>query len=1189
MDDRRPNGVGGRRGWCKSLAWGLALVGTLWLGWYVHGDRIPARYGPDLLYLPVALACWWFGWRGFALAALAGACLATSHITSDVANPTLGQDLLNSLILIAVGGVIATLKERHSRAQQDIERLRSRLDARNRGDVGEIASQPAQLSERLEDLTSNEDAEPDVVVDIDSTVDAVVERLLRLDKGMRILWANRPAYEAVGLTRQSIVGKHCYELRTDNTEPCPDCPVIAAMRAGRPQQNEKCPLDGRMWSNRGYPITDSEGNIIGGAKVALDITEASRAERERAEERNLLRTLIDNLPDAIYVKDRQSRFVLCNTEVLRRKGLPTVDAMVGKTDYDFYPHDFAAEVYHNEQTLMSTGQPIVNQERCVVDKGTGTRTWNLTTKVPLKNEQGEIIGLVGIGRDVTDRRQAEEAYRALVDHSLQGLVVIQDERVVFTNHAMSEISGYPVEEILSKCPQDLWNFIYAGDRQRVCDNHHARLNGQRLPKNYEFQIVRKDGTVRWVELHACRIEYQGRPAVHATCADVTERVRTQNALRQSEERNNALLYAIPDLIFRLSEDGVFLDYQARKSEMLFAPPEEFLGRQVAEILPDSVSQPVMRLIHKALETGQVQTLEYRRELPTGTCDWECRLVACGEHEALAIVRDITERKRAEHLSRITHDLAVKLNTVNDIRKGARLCLEAAVEASQADCGGVYLVDEAAGEMKLQTHRGMSGKFTPGVLSVGKGSAQMRLLEQGKPVYYGSDERRMPLSPMQRKAGLRAYAAIPINDDQMLIGALVVASGRCENIPRHCRAALETIAAQMGTTIARLRAEEGLIASERNYREIFNAANEATLVQDPVSGAILDVNRAGLEMFGYSYEELRQMNVGDLRAERPADNSEFIRRWFAKAVQEGPQVLEWLCERRDGRCFWVEVNLKQARIGGHDRVLAVARDITERVQAARAAENHQVELTRAWHANTLGEMASGLAHELNQPLCAIVNYAGGCLRLTGRETVDMETLRSSIEQIASQAERAAGIIRRIRSLVAKRDPRRTRLHVHDVLDETMRMMEAEIARLDITVVRDLSEDVPAIWGDAVGLQQVVLNLIRNAMEAMNGSQAGNRLLSLSTRTVKGGDEVEIAVADTGRGLSAQLTERVFDSFFTTKNKGLGIGLSLSRRIVEAHGGRLWGQSDGCSRTVFRFTLPAEGAGHEQHKTHSVCRR
>lgn len=923
--------------------------------------------------------------------------------------------------------------------------------------------------------------------------------------------------------------------------------------------------------------------------MALDITEASRAERERAEERNLLRTLIDNLPDAIYVKDRQSRFVLCNTEVLRRKGLPTVEAVVGKTDYDFYPHEIAAEVYQNEQELMSSGRPIVNQERCVVGRRAGARTWNLTTKVPLKNERGEIIGLVGIGRDVTDHKQAEEAYRALVDHSLQGLIVIQDEHVVFANHAMSEISGHTVDEILAQPPGEMWNSVHLEDRQRVCENHHARLDGKRLPENYEFQITRKDGTVRWVELHACRIEYRGRPAVHATCADVTERVRTQNALRQSEAQTNALLDAIPDLIFRLSEDGVYLDYRAMNGQTLYLSPQEFLGKRVTEVFPDSISQPLICLIHETLETGQVQTLEYRLELPAGVCDRECRLVACGEHEVLAIVRDITERKQAEHLSRITHDLAVRLNTVDDVRKGARLCLEAAVEASQSDCGGVYLIDESSGEMKLLTHCGMAGSFSPSVLCVGKGSAQMRLIAQGKPVYYGTDERRMPLSPAQRRAGLCAYAALPINDEHTLIGALIIASGRCDNVPLHCRPALETIAAQMGTTIARLRAEEGLIASERNYREIFNAANEATFVHDPVSGAILDVNRTGLEMFGYSYEELQQMNVGDLRAERAMDGSNVIRQWFAEAVRKGPLVLEWLCRRKDGRCFWVEVNLKQARIGGHDRLLAVARDITERVQAARAAENHQVELTRAWHANTLGEMASGLAHELNQPLCAIVNYAGGCLRLAGRETVDMETLRGSIEQIAGQAERAAAIIRRIRSLVAKREPRRTRLHVHDVLDETMRMMEAEIARLDITVVRDLAEDLPPVRGDAVGLQQVVLNLVRNGMEAMNGRRTLNRRLTLSTRITKDGDEIEIAVADTGRGLSVQLTERVFDSFFTTKNEGLGIGLSLSRRIVEAHGGRLWGQSDGCSNTTFRFTLPAEGAGYEQHKAHSVCRR
>ncbi len=1216
MDERRSNGVGGWPGRDEPATPGRGLVGAAgerrasgsgrWHGrgedvavaagvmaicgmlcylQYQARDIRPARF----VYLPVILACFWFGWRGFALPALLAASIVTTRSMSAPGGGLLGLDWADALIVLLAGALIAALKQRHLRDRRKLQRLEARW-AQDVPDAGVSAgpsecgaSQPGEEAVRASESSLNPS------IDTVEVLDSLVEHVLRFDPNMSILWANRAAFEAVGLSRETIVGKHCYDLWTQAGEPCPDCPVLEAMKTGQPQATEKCSADGRQWSLRGYPVRDVHANIIGGAKVALDITEAGRLERERAAERNLLRTLIDNLPDAVYVKDRHSRFVLCNSEVLRRKGCSTVDEMIGKTDHDFYPHDVAEQVYEAEQELMAGGRPIVNQERWVIDKESGVRTWNLTTKVPLTDEQGEIVGLVGIGRDITDRKRAEEAYRALVDHSLQGLVVIQDERVVFANSAMSAISGYGVDEILTKSSHDLWNFVHPNDRRRVYENHRARLDGHRPPENYELQIVRKDGTVRWLELHACRIEYQGRPAIHATCTDVTERVLAQQALQHSEARTHALLDAIPDLIFRLNGEGVFLDFRPAQGYGLTLLPQEFLGRPAEDLLPESVARPLMKAIAEVLATGQVQTFEYELITPSGTLDEECRLVAYGDDEVIAIVRNIADRKRAERLSRITHDLAVKLNVVDDVRKGARLCLEAAIEASQSDCGAVYLLDETSGQMKLLTHRGLSGDLSPSLLCVGRDCAQMRLLAKGRSLYYDADERGMPLSPAQRRAGLASYAALPIRDEHTFIGTLIVASRCREPIDRQCRPALETIAAQTATTLARLHAEEALAASERNYREIFNAANEAIFVHDPATGTIVDVNRTGLDMFGYCQEELRQMNVGDLRAEPPVEARQSIRRWFDKAVQEGPQVFEWLCRRNDGYCFWVEMDLKQASIGGCDRLLAVARDITERIQAARAAENHRVELTRAWHANTLGEMASGLAHELNQPLCAIVNYAGGCRRLAGRDPVDLHMLQDTIEQIAGQAERAAGIIRRIRSLVAKREPQRGSLEIHAVLDETMRMMEAEIARLEITVVRNLAEDLPAVAGDAVGLQQVMLNLVRNALEAMSASHTSARTLTLSTRLIQDGAAIEIAVADTGRALSPQLVDRVFDSFFTTKNDGLGIGLSLSRRIVEAHGGRLWGQSDGCTHTIFRFTLPAEGAQHEQHKPHCVCGR
>jgi signal transduction histidine kinase len=236
-----------------------------------------------------------------------------------------------------------------------------------------------------------------------------------------------------------------------------------------------------------------------------------------------------------------------------------------------------------------------------------------------------------------------------------------------------------------------------------------------------------------------------------------------------------------------------------------------------------------------------------------------------------------------------------------------------------------------------------------------------------------------------------------------------------------------------------------------------------------------------------------------------------------------------------------------------------------------------ELTRAWHANTLGEMASGLAHELNQPLCAIVNYSNGCLRLTRKKDYSMETVRDSIERIAIQAQRAADIIKRIRGLVAKRDPQRTRLDLEGILAEAVQMLRDEALKHNVAIISRLEMGLPRINGDSVEIEQVVLNLMKNAIEAMSDGQTAHRNLTISSR-LSNPEEVEMSVADTGRGISPELSEKIFDSFFTTKTQGLGIGLSLSTRIIEAHGGRLWVESDGRSGATFRFTLPVEGATH-----------
>jgi signal transduction histidine kinase len=247
---------------------------------------------------------------------------------------------------------------------------------------------------------------------------------------------------------------------------------------------------------------------------------------------------------------------------------------------------------------------------------------------------------------------------------------------------------------------------------------------------------------------------------------------------------------------------------------------------------------------------------------------------------------------------------------------------------------------------------------------------------------------------------------------------------------------------------------------------------------------------------------------------------------------------------------------------------------ERTRAAEVLEEtrtrqHQTELAHAARLHTLGEMAAGLAHELNQPLAAIVNYGRGCaLRLRAGE-VEREQLIEVIEEMSEQALRAGEVLRRIREFARTGALHRERLDPAELVREAARLAEVDARRLGVAM-RLESSATPPVEVDRIQVEQVILNLVRNGFEAMEAPARGLRELSIRTSTTAHG-EVEISVSDTGAGLPEGVAARVFDPFFTTKPDGLGLGLAISRSIIEAHGGRLW-TSNGGPGATFHFTLP-----------------
>jgi C4-dicarboxylate-specific signal transduction histidine kinase len=245
------------------------------------------------------------------------------------------------------------------------------------------------------------------------------------------------------------------------------------------------------------------------------------------------------------------------------------------------------------------------------------------------------------------------------------------------------------------------------------------------------------------------------------------------------------------------------------------------------------------------------------------------------------------------------------------------------------------------------------------------------------------------------------------------------------------------------------------------------------------------------------------------------------------------------------------------------------DVTERKQAEEALHKAQAELAHVTRVTTLGEMTASIAHEINQPLSAVVNNASACLRWLAAS--NQEEARQSAALIIADGHRAGEIIGRIRALATKSPPRKDWLDINETILEVIALARTEVHRNRASLETQLVDDVPLILGDRIQLQQVVLNLIINAIEAMSGVGEGPRELLVSSKK-NDSQGVLVAVRDSGPGLDPKSLDHLFTAFFTTKPHGMGMGLAISRSIIDAHGGRLWATANEGRGAVFQFTLP-----------------
>lgn len=370
---------------------------------------------------------------------------------------------------------------------------------------------------------------------------------------------------------------------------------------------------------------------------------------------------------------------------------------------------------------------------------------------------------------------------------------------------------------------------------------------------------------------------------------------------------------------------------------------------------------------------------------------------------------------------------------------------------------------------------------------------------------------------------------------------------------------------------RKQAEEALRASEERFRRYFDLGLIGMAITAPDKGC-LEVNDELCRVLGYERSELLQKNWAEMT--HPDDlelDLENFERVLAGDMDGYTLDKRWI--RKDGRFIdsIVAVQCVRRTDGAVDYFVGLVLDTTERKLTEEGLRKAQVELAHVARVTTLGELTASIAHEVNQPLAAIVTNGQASLRLLSRSKPDIDEAREAVESMIGDSLRASEVIKRIRALLKKTGPAKSALSVNEFIQDVINFTSSELKQNRVSLCTELGVDLPLVIGDRVQLQQVMLNLILNGREAMSSPGWQTReLLLMSERT--GPDWVLVTVKDTGVGLDPNDHERVFDAFFTRKEGGLGLGLSISRTIVEDHGGKLWAMPNEGLGASFQFRLP-----------------
>jgi len=730
-------------------------------------------------------------------------------------------------------------------------------------------------------------------------------------------------------------------------------------------------------------------------------------------------------------------------------------------------------------------------------------------------------------------RPSEECYRTLAEQSLMGLAVVQDFRIIFANAAFAKTYGYTIDELLSFSPEKVGGMTHPEDRALVWGRFRDRLAGKAVPPHYEYRGIRKDGTVCWLEIHANRIEYGGKPAIQGAIIDITERKQADEALRESEERYRALFDRSLDCVFVHDFEGNFLDANEVALKLLGYEREDIPHLNFASLLSQDQLPTTLATLRELKDTGaQKEVNEFRVRRKDGSfVDVEV-IGAVIYHEGKpyaiqGIGRDITVRKRAEEALRQSEERY-------------RTILEEMEE-------GYYEVD-------------IAGNFTfvNDAMCRILGYSRDELIGMNYKIYTPKEDGKAVFEAYNRvyRTGepLKWFPMVEVRKDEtrLLVEDSVLSM-------RNDKGEVIGFRGVSRDVTERKRVEEALRQSEERYRTILEEMEESYFEVD-LAGNLTFVNSSACRHLGYSREELIGMSYKGFTAE---DYIKSVLRIFNEVYRTAMpnKGFHWKIIRKDGSPGFIDTSVAPLRNDQGEIIgfSGVGRDVTER----KKIEDQLILTDRL---ASIGQLAAGIAHELNNPLTAVIGFSD--LLLERDLSADV---KEDLGTINREAMRAINIVKGLLAFAREQRIEKALVDINSSIQRGLQLRSYEQRVSNIEVDARFAPALPQVMGNGAQLQQVFISIIVNAEQAMLEAHRRGKLTIVTERV---GNIVRVSFTDDGQGISPDNMKQLFTPFFTTREvgKGTGLGLSICHGIVTEHGGKLYAESEPGEGATFVVELP-----------------